>query len=176
MPRTVLGGNAEGVPIEKEILREIRSSGLRNYQGFQVVVEVEAGVDDFSAMTNRDERNAVKPAVLREKKGVVVTFRIPGTGGILKKHVPETDPNLPVSPVTGDVMIQMKRANDVPGDGRGVDCRSNEHRSGCPPRVRQEHRGCQGRDSSVAESGRTQRRCGRRELSGKKNDNRVLCG
>jgi hypothetical protein len=115
--RTVLNSNAEDAPIKKEVLRDIQKAGLNSYEDLQVTVDVEARVDGFSAATDRSEGksegNAAKPTVVSEKKAADVTFRIRGSADIFKRYVPDAGPNAPVSPRTGDVMIQMKRTNDA---------------------------------------------------------------
>jgi len=123
-----LDGNAEDAPIKREVLRDIQKTGLKSYDAFQVRVDVEARVDAVSAATSpsegKGERDTLKATVVKEKKAAAVTFCIRGTADIFKRHVPEPGPNAPVSPTTGDVMIQMERADDAWHWGSGSDAQT----------------------------------------------------
>ncbi len=113
---TLLNRDAGEAPVKKEVLQDIRKAGLHDYEDFHVTIEVEAAVED-SIPAVAGARNAgsgpTQPTLITKKKAAAVTFRIRGTGDTFKRHVPEVGPNAPVSQTTGDVIIQMRRANDA---------------------------------------------------------------
>jgi len=114
--RMLLDRDAEDLPIKKEVLQDIQKAGLNNYDGFQVMVDVEAKINDFVPEIKSDkgkgEGSAVVPVVIKEKETADVTFNIQGTADIFKKHFPDADDNSLISSTTGDVIINMKRIND----------------------------------------------------------------
>jgi hypothetical protein len=97
------------LPIKKEILQEIQKAGLNNYDGFQIMVEVEAKIDGFIPEFKNNQASA---AVVKENETASVTFNIKGSADIVRKYIPDIGGNSLVSPTTGDVIINMKRSDD----------------------------------------------------------------
>src|SRR3972149_97938 len=114
--KTLLDRDANDLPIKKEILQDIQNAGLNNYDSFQVMVDVEAKINDFvpaiKSGEGKDEGSAAGPVVVKEKETAAVTFNIRGTADIFKRHVPEVGNNSLIASTTGDVIINMKRIND----------------------------------------------------------------
>lgn len=109
----LLDNEAESLPIDKEILKDIRKAGLKKYNGFQVKINVKAAVADDFMPANEDvvETNGIsaEPIVKKEKETSAVAFDLQDTAAIYKKHVPDADDDPHVSPTTGNVKIHMKR-------------------------------------------------------------------
>jgi len=113
--KMLLNRNAENLPIKKEILQDIKKAGLNNYGDFQVMVDVEAKINDYvpsiKGSEAKGEGSAAGPVVVKEKETAAVTFNIQGTADIFKRHVPDDGDISLISSTTGDVKINMKRMN-----------------------------------------------------------------
>jgi len=114
--RMLLDRNAKDLPIKKEVLQDIQKAGLNNYGGFQVMVDVEAKINDYvpevKSSEGKGEGSAAGPVVVKEKETADVTFNIQGTADIFKRHVPDAGDISLISSTTGDVIINMKRIDD----------------------------------------------------------------
>jgi len=114
--RMLLDRNAKDLPIKKEILQDIQKAGLNKYDGFQVMVDVEAKINDFvptvKSGEGKDEGSDAEPVVVKEKETAAVTFNIKGTADIFKRHFPDAGDNSLISSTTGNVIINMKRIDD----------------------------------------------------------------
>jgi len=114
------------LPIKKEILQEIQKAGLNNYDGFQIMVEVEAKIDGFIPEFKNNQASA---AVVKENETASVTFNIKGSADIVRKYIPDIGSNSLISPTTGDVTINMKRVNNKwcwsPASDSNVDALAN---------------------------------------------------
>lgn len=96
--KMLIDRNAEDLPIKKEVLQDIQEAGLNNYGSFQIVVEIEAKINDFlppvKSSEGKDEASDAGPVVVRNKVTADVRFNIRGTAE------------------RGDAIISMKRIDD----------------------------------------------------------------
>lgn len=114
--RLLLYSDVNDLPISKEILKDIENAGLHKYEGFEVMIDVEAHIDNIAPTIKRRlgtaEGSAGGPVVIREKQTAAVTFQIRGSADVLRKYSRNSFDRSFVSPRTGDLIVKMERNSD----------------------------------------------------------------
>ncbi|MCK5001167.1 MAG: hypothetical protein KAS23_16600 [Anaerohalosphaera sp.] len=104
--KKLLDKEAKSLPINKDVLKDIRMAGLKKYDAFHVKIKIEAAIEDLFSSS---QQQTTIPAVMIERETSAVTFNIKDSAVIHKKHVPDAVDDAHISPTTGDVKIYMKR-------------------------------------------------------------------
>lgn len=114
--RMLVYRDVNDLPINKEILKDIQNAGPNNYEGFEVMIDVEASINNIVPTIKRREGNvegsAARPVLVRERQAAAVTFQIRGSSSVLRKHSLNSLDRSFLSPRTGDLVVKMERNND----------------------------------------------------------------
>ncbi|MEJ2649907.1 MAG: hypothetical protein P8016_16050 [Sedimentisphaerales bacterium] len=102
----------ESTLIKNEILQDVQTAGFKNFNNFNVKVEVDATIDNFVPSKSNDAIVS-EPNIVTNKVKVNITFDIQGSAEILKKYDPDAVHASIISPKTGDLIAVMIRLNNA---------------------------------------------------------------